>query len=65
MAAVLLGAGWHALRLGAAIRSRSPETGVEEREEEIVVPRIGVALEMIRSFVTEGIEKTMNAFNKR
>ncbi len=36
-----------------------------KQEEEVVLPRIGVAMELIKSFVTDGVEKTMSAFNKR
>lgn len=33
-------------------------------EEEIIIPKINKAVEMIKSFVTVGIEKTMTQFNE-
>ncbi len=35
------------------------------KEEEIMIPKIDMAVEMIKSFSTLGIEKTMTFFNKK
>lgn len=37
----------------------------DEEEEKALPPRIEIAGEIIRSFVTVGLEKTMTAFNKK
>ena len=36
-----------------------------KKETELMIPRIGAALEMIKSFVTVGIDRTMTAFNNK
>ena len=35
------------------------------KEEDIIIPKIDVAVEMIKSFTTIGIERTMNFFNNK
>ncbi len=36
-----------------------------KEEEDIIIPKLAIACEMVRSFVAIGIEKTMNAYNNK
>ena len=38
---------------------------VVRKEEDIIIPKIDVAVEIIKSYTTIGIERTMNFFNNK